>query len=191
MNLRLLFLSLTLLLTCCFSANAERLTISATTADGALSSPLIAGQRYLFTASGVATNYGGVGYFDAEWQTQPYSSVWEEYDSTWEDLRWDDDHDILDMYIDNAHIQWLGSADGTEWNTHTYSPSHIYHYYIIGSGQSVKFHIADYVPIQPIYAYSDNGGFLTIEITPVPEPSSILALLSGIAGLGIVLKRRS
>lgn len=172
-------------------AHAEVFDVSATTPDGHWSQPLTLDVTYCITASGIATYTSGA-YMDAEWQTQPYSNIWEEYDSTWDTTLWDDAHDVHDMFINNTCIQWLGSNDGLTWTTHTYSPSHIYKLYFTGTGASVKFHIADHVPIESSLTYGDNSGYLTVSIVPVPEPSSILTLLFCIGGLGgIVVKHKS
>lgn len=39
--------------------------------------------------------------------------------------------------------------------------------------------------------YSDNRGFLTVEITPVPLPASMLGLLAGLAGLAFLRRRKT
>jgi hypothetical protein len=177
----------------CFTAKAETLIVPATTPNGVWSSPLTAGKMYLVTASGVATNYNGAGYFDAEWQTQPNSTIWEEYDSTSDGSTggaWTGQRDIMDIFINDVGVDWLGSIDGTNWSAHTYSPSHVYRQYIVGNGSAVKFHVADPRPIQPVDWYSDNAGSLTVQVTAIPELSGFLTLLCGIGAAGAKLRRR-
>jgi hypothetical protein len=127
---------------------------------------------------------------DAEWQTQPGGTVWEEYDSTWETIRWDDGHDVHDLFVNDVGVQWLGSSDGINWSEHTFSPDHVYRLYLVGTGNRVKFHVADHVPIEPANCYGDNSGTLMVSIEPVPEPPALSGFISGIAFLSSAALRK-
>lgn len=143
---------LTLLL--CRSVQAEIITIESTTATPVLSSPLVLGTPYNIQASG--------------WFYFAYSPGIP-------DLREDDANyfflnngnpvqvEYAPLRIDGQVVPWLGTADGTHFAVDTYSPSHIYNYYLVGDGFAHSFVISD-------VSYSDNMGSLQVSISPVPIP---------------------
>lgn len=163
----------------------ETVTVPGWTPDGAWSSTLLAGQSYVMTASGTY-HFHSVRYADAEWMESDDGN-WYEYHPA--PGGWSETKDIEDILIDGTSVSWMGSSDGVSWAAHTFSPNHIYRYYLTGTGQPVRFQIADAAPLTPDNWFADNSGSLTVEITPLPEPSSILALLCGLSGAGGLLIR--
>jgi hypothetical protein len=157
------------------SALAETLILPATNLGGVYSSPLVAGQLYEFAVVGTYV-YGNApnAVADAEWCD---SYNWIE-DGIYHSLA----TDALDVVIDDACVDWLGSADGFRYAPHTFSPNHTYLYRYVGTGSGVNFHVADLFPWGGDCT-GDNSGFLTVVVSPVPEPSSLLALLCGLGGL--------
>jgi len=179
-----------LFLVCASLAVAETLVVPATNATGVLSSPLVAGQVYEFKSYGVYDYSYGRWAADPEWIFFYPNSPTEYWTYGIVGGPFGEANDILDLIINDASVSWLGSVDGVTWSPHTYSPStHAYKYYYTGTGDRVKFHIADLTPFGG-GAYGDNQGFLTVEINPVPEPSSILALAGGLGCLLPFIRRR-
>ncbi len=155
------------------AAQAENLFVSATTTDGAWTSPLTAGQMYELVASGTYV-YIGSNMADAEWNQESGDAgkYWTELSSYWPPTSYvQDTHDLI---IDGVAVNWRG---GPNWVEHTYSPDHVYKYYLTGSGASVHLAIADSYPLGDgeMYFY-DNIGGLDVSVTQVPEPSSLIAL---------------
>lgn len=130
------------------------------------STPLQSGQRYLIEVSDTwAVSASGTRRADAEWIN------YLEYlgDLTWYENPADVDPsvthpDLADLLIDGLTVDWLGTTDGVNFAPHTYSPSHVYRYEIVGAGARIEFQIADPGPAQPW----DNSGSLFVSITPVP-----------------------
>lgn len=178
----------TLLITGLAPVGAETLTtlwIPATSADGAWTPVLESGQEYKFVATGTYYfNAGRLEESDAEW-----SLVWGGTD--WKEVfvHGTAENDVLDIVVDGISVDWLGSTDGVNWARHVFSPDHTYVYYYTGNGQPVHLWIADQTPYGGEYYY-DNSGGLNVEIEVVPEPSSVLTLLCGLAGLGSMGWRR-
>ena len=65
------------------------------------------------------------------------------------------------MRVNNANVDWLGSANGTTYRPHTYSPDHVYRRYVTGDGNPLSFRIAD----DP--GAVGNLGSLEVQITAV------------------------
>ena len=176
----------TLLNTGLAPVGAETLTtlwIPATSADGAWTPVLESGQEYKFAATG--TYYFSPGEpSDAEWSLVGGDTDWKEVF-----VHGTAENDVLDIVVDGISVDWLGSTDGVNWAPHVFSPDHSYVYYYTGNGQPVHLWIADQTPYGREY-YSDNSGGLNVEIEVVPEPSSVLTLLCGLAGLGSMGWRR-
>jgi hypothetical protein len=142
------------LLLCC-SVQAETMTIESTTDAPMWSSPLVSGTPYCIQASG--------------WFYFAYSPGIP-------DLREDDANyfflnngnpvqvQYAPLRIDSQVVSWLGTVDGSTFAADTYSPSHIYNYYLIGDGLAHSFVIADVF-------YPDNFGSLQVSILPIPIPT--------------------
>ncbi len=163
-------------------ARAETLTIPATSSSAITSSVLSVGVAYRIEATGT---YGwGTGTADAEWILSGVSGTpIEVYPAGGFTLA----TDTLDLLVDGAAVNWMGTADGIHWSAHTYSPSHVYRLEIVGGGSPLAFSIADQTPFGPGY-YSDNGGSLAVDINVVPEAST--GILFGLVGLGLLGARR-
>ena len=143
---------LTMLLSC--SVQAETITIESTNDTPVWSSPLVSGTPYCIRASG--------------WFYFAYSPGIP-------DLREDDaNYFFLDngnpvqvqyapLRIDSQVVPWLGTVDGSTFAVNTFSPSHVYNYYLVGDGLAHSFVIADVF-------YPDNLGSLQVSISPVPIP---------------------
>jgi hypothetical protein len=67
------------------------------------------------------------------------------------------------LQVTNRSIKWLGTTNGTDFLTNTFSPSHIYQLTFLGSGQPLAFFIADSL-------YSDNSGSVQVSIIPMASP---------------------
>lgn len=166
--MRTMLLCLALVWLLAVSVSAEILVVPATNLAGVYSSPLTAGQLYDFTIVGTYffSPYPNV-IADAEW-SDPYN--WVEC-AVYNSLA----ADALDVVINDTPVDWLGTSDGITYAPHTFSPTHTYIYRYVGTGASVNFHVADLFPWGGDCT-GDNSGFLTVDVTPVPEPSSLIAM---------------
>ena len=173
-------------------ASAEILTVPATNITGVWSSTLLGGQMYEVTASGIYDFSYGHWVVDAEW-TWLYGTISEYWRYVDGGGPGSEANDIMDLVIDDQPITWLGTVDGVNWQPHTYSAvSHTYKCFLTGVGTPVNFHVADVWPFgNGGNATGDNAGYLTVTITPVPEPSSLLTLLCGLSGIAGMLRRRN
>src|SRR6516225_4857884 len=143
---------LTMLLSC--SMQAETITIESTNDTPVWSSPLVSGTPYCIQATG--------------WFYFAYSPGIP-------DLREDDaNYFFLDngnpvqvqyapLRIDSQVVPWLGTVDGSTFAADTFSPSHVYNYYLVGDGLAHSFVIADVF-------HPDNLRSLQVSISPVPIP---------------------
>ncbi len=151
--------------------------------------PLVAGEPYLFEASGVWNHWTA----DANALTDAEFGRHQEPGPGWQWMELQNyisgtyEQDVLDLIIDNTAVNWLGSPGGSGWAPHTFSPDHIYRYEWVGTGDSVSFTIADHIPFGPDF-YGDNSGSLTVRIYTVPEPGALLLLSLGV--LARIRRRR-
>ncbi|MBN2445135.1 MAG: PEP-CTERM sorting domain-containing protein [Phycisphaerae bacterium] len=136
------------------------------------------GVQYWILAEGTYSQGGTAeNRADAEFSHEPYYEVWD-----WYEYRLDSS--CLDLLVNGQDIDWRGSslddpdpiAHFGTFAPHTFSPSHMYWFPIVGDGNAVSLMIQDSV-------YGDNSGSLTASIYPVPEPGT-LSLLS-LAGMGL------
>ena len=150
-----LAVTLVLTLVLCFSARAETLTIASTTATPVWCSPLVSGTPYCIQASG--------WFYFAYWPGIPDLR---ESDANFFFLDNGSSVLVLDgiLQIDNQAVSWFGTVDGSTFSTNTYSPSHIYNYYLVGDGLAHSFVIADDY-------YPDNLGSLQVSLSPIPIPT--------------------
>jgi hypothetical protein len=149
---------------CGVPVRAETLTIPGGCWCPVSSAPLLPGVSYLIEASGTYSNfkYYPKAFADAEFHTA--ADVWREL---YTEPEITETNDILDLLVDGASINWLGSADGgANWLPHTFSPNHVYRTHLVGSGAPVSFGIADWGPFGNQY-YVDNEGSLTVNISPI------------------------
>jgi hypothetical protein len=149
---------LTMLLRC--SVQAETMTIESTNDTPVWPSPLVSGTPYCIQARG--------------WFYFAYSPAIP-------DLREEDANyfflnngnpvqvQYAPLRIDSQIVPWLGTEDGSTFAANTYSPSHVYNYYLIGDGLAHSFVIADVF-------YSDNFGSLQVLLSPVPIPALTITL---------------
>jgi hypothetical protein len=71
------------------------------------------------------------------------------------------DPNCWDLLVDGRPVDWLGSADGTTWAPHTYSPDHVYRYEVVGQGKPVNLKRADHMR-------DSRSGSLRVQVTPLP-----------------------
>ena len=151
---------LTLTFLSCCSVQAETMTIQSTTATPVWSSPLISGTPYCIQASGWYYFAYSPGIPDLRQNDANYFFL-------------NNGNSVRVIYaplrIDNQIVSWLGTVNGSTFSTDSYSPSHIYNYYLIGDGLAHSFAIADIV-------YGDNFGSLQVSISPVPIPVLTITL---------------
>jgi hypothetical protein len=67
------------------------------------------------------------------------------------------------LWINMQPVSWLGTTNGSYWLTNTFSPSHVYDYYTIGTGQPLDFFLDDAL-------WYDNSGNLQVSIVAAPSP---------------------
>ncbi len=118
--------------------------------DGATvtSDPLEPGKRYVIEASG-------------SWQIAldgrlADANYWRDQDGVWREKS------APGLLVNNQNVAWMGSPEGVYYATHTYSPSHVYRYIVVGNGEPISFRVND-------TQYDDNFGGLQVRIySPVP-----------------------
>jgi len=134
-----------------------------------LSQPLVLGTEYVIEASGTFYYDNGVDE-DAAW--------------IWRLTEWR--QDAFGTYgclvVNGQFVDWQGTSDGENYFIHTFSPSHVYQYDVVGGGEPVDFYIMD-------TNYGDNAGALQVDITPTPEPATLSLLVIG--GLAMMGRKRS
>jgi hypothetical protein len=144
---------LTMLLCC--SMQAGTMTIESTNDTPVWCSPLVSGTPYCIQATGWYYFAYSPGIPDLREEDANYfflnngNSVQVQY---------------APLRIDNQIVPWLGTVDGSTFVVNTYSPSHVYNYYLIGDGLAHSFVIADVF-------YPDNLGSLQVSISQVPIPA--------------------
>lgn len=101
----------------------------------------------------------------------------------WRAGGWEENyHDVGDLMINDSFFDWLGKQPSNEYLIHALSETHEYQVVVHSSGE-LRFRIADSY-------FGDNEGGLNVEIVPVPEPSSFLAIAGGIVGIGFLRWRK-
>ncbi len=158
------------------TVKAETINVSA---DGTtvMSSVLLSGQKYELKVEGTYKyGFNPTAFADGEWS----------YDST--NLIWIESMPGMptanqDLVINNTEFDWLGRSNtGDPFTAHTFSPDHVYVIPWLGQNEPLAFNIYD------VYT-GDNDGFLTVNITPVPEPASLSLLVLG--GLTLLRRRKA
>ena len=145
---------------------SEILTVDSSSTGQVYSATLQAGQPYLIEASGTFK-------FDSpeDWLADPEWRQNADFPGEWfENLYSAPYDDILDLLVDETAVDWWGTEDGINFSPHTYSPTHVYRYEIVGAGSPIGFRIEDAGLV------GDNEGSLLVEITPIPEPSALVLL---------------
>ena len=82
------------------------------------------------------------------------------------------------LWIDGKTVNWLGTTNGIDFFTNTFSPSHVYAYYTAGANQPLDFFVAD-------STYGDNAGSLQVSIVAVPTVNLIKAVKPSFSRLSI------
>ena len=157
----------------------ETLTVSAI--DNGMtpvsSSALDADTCYQVDASGTFV-FGGGLFGDAEWQQRyaPTDVPWTHEQEYWNNIApTTPELDWLDLLINDASVDWA-AKDGA---IHTYSETHEYTRYIMGTGNPITFRIADSSnggTIANIGSYTDNSGSLAVTISEVSPYSEKLTV---------------
>jgi hypothetical protein len=144
-------------------AATEILQVWSTTATPVeTSSALEDGVEYLIEASGTFTYSSGGRIADAEFSLAlSYGGP-----AGWFEANPGNPEYVLDLLVNGSPLDWLGSSDGINFSPHTYSPDHVYRFFLIGEGLPISFVIYD-------TSYAWNDGYLTVSISPVIEPVSI------------------
>jgi hypothetical protein len=132
---------------------------------------LTSGQQYLVQVSGTFYYAPGTRIADAEFAYHPDANTWVEELPGVVNQAYN-----LDLLVNGTPRDWLGSSDGVNFSPHTFSPDHIYRLNVIGEGQPLSFMIYD-------SSYDWNSGYLTVNTTPVPLPSSLWLFGTGLVGL--------
>ena len=139
----------------CRGARAETMTIESTNDTPVWSSPLVSGTPYCIQATGWFYFAYSPGIPDLREDDANYFFM-------------DNGNPVQAQYaplrIDSQFVPWLGTVDGATFAADTYSPSHVYNYYVVGDGLPHSFVISDVF-------YSDNFGSLQVSISPVPVPA--------------------
>lgn len=91
---------------------------------------------YLFEVTGAIIGDTVGNQSDAEWYHDD-DGQW--YENSF-DPRWADESDLL---TNEVAVDWWGTTDGVNFAPHVYSPSHVYRYELIGSGEPASFRIED------------------------------------------------
>lgn len=112
----------------------------------------------MIEVSGSYTYAPGGRIADAEFAYNPDDNAWLEELPGVENQEYN-----LDLLVNEAHYDWLGSADGKRFAPHTYSQNHVYRIYVVGDGEPLSFRIYD-------SSYDWNEGSLTLKISPVSKP---------------------
>ena len=166
---------------------AEILLVPSYGAPPVNSSPLDAGKLYLIEARGTFV-YDSQGSMAApEWVHDAFGAYGPGIDGWVENAEAPAHPDELDLSVNGAVVDWLGTPDTTVtdqsvWSAHTYSPTHVYRLSWYGEGQPITFRIED----GPSFTSRNllNAGDLVVEIIPEPATLSLLAIS------GLVLLRR-
>ena len=146
-----------------------------------VTSPVLdSGQLYCIEVSGTYIWFGTEQTpADAEWWEAPSNAV-----DPYTPGEWYEDHPDreywADLLINETPQDWMGTTDGILFETHTYSPSHVYRLYWLGTGEALDFRIEDWTGPNT----EDNSGALHVVITP--EPTTLLLLGLG----GLLLRKR-
>lgn len=144
-----------------YQTKAEVLQVPAYGTPTVTSSPLEDGKWYVIEARGtfVYDSYHS-RIADAEWaqKNAPEPPDWVE------NRNHPAFEDIQDLLVNEATHDWMGTTDGVNFASHTYSPSHIYRLEWLGTGEAIAFRIEDAIGSSQY----DNIGFLEVEISELP-----------------------
>jgi hypothetical protein len=163
-------------------AGADYVVPSVTGGVGINTDPLVAGATYLLEASGTYI------FDNSQGRTADAEFLQEVANGPFVEQRTGQPVDVLDLVINGASVDWLG-FDGSNWAPHTYSPDHVYRYYVTGTGNPLNLTLADWEPLRPELHEEDNVGSLNVTITTVPDSTSTLWILPATALLFAIARR--
>lgn len=160
-------------------AFAATIDVSSLDGSGMLTPVLDSGKTYLFEVTGTY-EYGHGDWADAEFLSYFGAGPLEQHGGF--------SVDVLDLTINGQSVDWLGGAN---WQPHTYSPDHVYRYYVAGGGAAALLTIADWHPLIPNDEHrGDNSGSLRVTISAVPDGGST-AVLAALSMLSLLVFRRN
>ena len=70
--------------------------------------------------------------------------------------------DAMDLLVNGVEVHWEGTRDGGKtWETHTFSPTHVYRSVVIGDGSPASFRFSDGAGM---FRYRDNDASFTVTV---------------------------
>lgn len=141
------------------------------------------GSKYVVQASGTFRYSFSNGRADAEFNALADDPlVW------FEDFTLHGEQNAHELTIDGQFLNWLGSANGGgTWTVHTFSPNHVYRYYLDGTGSALSLYIYD-----PVKWDNAEGLTVTLHQASTPDAGTTAGLMAiGMLSLALIRKKHS